>query len=235
MARIIPSYRFADLITTATRIFIESGFRRTQMADVARELGVAKGTLYGYVEGKDALFHLVLSYADRPLPDAVPDGLPLKNPAPGELLQMISKALREGLKLPLLARAAQLERVDDIEAEFEALSRELFHLHATHRTSIKLLDRCAQEVEELRALWLSSGRSAELDLIEQYLARRISAGQIHAFPTLAVGARIWLETIITWAILIHWDRNPQKIDPSHAEEGAVALLKRGYVVPDQRR
>ncbi|MGH7802861.1 MAG: helix-turn-helix domain-containing protein, partial [Candidatus Binatia bacterium] len=38
--------RLADLVAAATRVFIGQGYRRTQMADVAEELGVAKGTIY---------------------------------------------------------------------------------------------------------------------------------------------------------------------------------------------
>ena len=33
----------------ATDVFIERGYRQTQMADVARAMGVAKGTVYLYV------------------------------------------------------------------------------------------------------------------------------------------------------------------------------------------
>jgi len=50
MVRRVPEARFAQLIEAATRVFIEQGYRRTQMADIAEALGVAKGTLYGYVE-----------------------------------------------------------------------------------------------------------------------------------------------------------------------------------------
>jgi AcrR family transcriptional regulator len=41
-------------------VFSRRGYRRTQMAEVAREMGVSPGNLYNYAEGKDALFHLVL-------------------------------------------------------------------------------------------------------------------------------------------------------------------------------
>ena len=52
MARKRPEGRLDQLLNCATRVFIEKGYRRTQMADVAREMGVSAGTLYGYVEGK---------------------------------------------------------------------------------------------------------------------------------------------------------------------------------------
>jgi len=45
VARTIPPDRFRQLLQVATRIFVERGYRSTQMADVAEALGVAKGTL----------------------------------------------------------------------------------------------------------------------------------------------------------------------------------------------
>jgi AcrR family transcriptional regulator len=51
--RQIPEDRFDQLVDCATKVFVEQGYRRTQMADVAEVMGVAKGTLYLYVESKE--------------------------------------------------------------------------------------------------------------------------------------------------------------------------------------
>jgi AcrR family transcriptional regulator len=53
MPRTIPAGRLEQLVECATRVFIDQGYRRTQMADVADALGVAKGTLYLCVESKE--------------------------------------------------------------------------------------------------------------------------------------------------------------------------------------
>ena len=55
--RVVPESRLKDLLQCATRVFIEQGYRRTQIADVAQALGVAKGTVYLSVDSKEALFH----------------------------------------------------------------------------------------------------------------------------------------------------------------------------------
>ncbi len=80
MSRTTPDDRLPQLIAAATEVFIEQGYRRTQMADVAEALGVAKGTLYLYVESKDALFDLVCRSADRPFER--PATLPVPTPSP---------------------------------------------------------------------------------------------------------------------------------------------------------
>ena len=68
MVRRVPESRLEDLLACATRVFIAQGYRRTQMSDVAEALGVAKGTLYLYVESKQALFAATFVYADREAP-----------------------------------------------------------------------------------------------------------------------------------------------------------------------
>src|SRR5215211_3192988 len=74
MPRVTPSDRRAKLLDAAAAAFVEHGFHRTQMDDVAERLGVSKGTIYRSVESKDALFAEVLAWADDP-----------GHPAPAEL------------------------------------------------------------------------------------------------------------------------------------------------------
>ena len=80
MARAIPENRLKELLACATSVFIAQGYRRTQIADVARALGVAKGTVYLYVESKQALFAAALRYADGESPSV--SELELLIPAP---------------------------------------------------------------------------------------------------------------------------------------------------------
>ena len=80
MARSVPLDRLDALVDAATGVFIAQGYRRAQMADVAAVLGLAKGTLYLYVESKEALFDLVVRYADAPRPIPPPRQLPVPTP-----------------------------------------------------------------------------------------------------------------------------------------------------------
>src|SRR5207247_7002210 len=76
----MPDDRLERLVDCATEVFIAQGYRRTQMADVATALGVAKGTLYLYVESKDALFDLVARCADDDHPFEELPALPIRTP-----------------------------------------------------------------------------------------------------------------------------------------------------------
>ncbi|MBW2102262.1 MAG: TetR/AcrR family transcriptional regulator, partial [Deltaproteobacteria bacterium] len=47
------SQKYYRIIEAATRIFAEKGFFQAKVSDIAREAGVADGTIYIYFENKD--------------------------------------------------------------------------------------------------------------------------------------------------------------------------------------
>src|SRR5687768_9905900 len=104
MARPIPPHRFRQLVEVATQTFISRGYRLTQMADVASALGVAKGTVYGYVESKEALFDAAVRYADGHV--ALPElsQLPLPTPDPRATVAYIEQRLSAELEDLTLGR-----------------------------------------------------------------------------------------------------------------------------------
>src|SRR4030095_796165 len=117
MARTIPPDRLAHLVHCATEVFIAHGYQRTQMADIAAALGVAKGTLYLYVESKDALFDLVLRCADVEQPFAHRPPLALPTDQPGATLRCVRERLAANQPLPVLAAALSRQRVTEARTE----------------------------------------------------------------------------------------------------------------------
>ncbi|MCK4866071.1 MAG: TetR/AcrR family transcriptional regulator [Gammaproteobacteria bacterium] len=53
--------RPAEILAAALKTFSSKGFAATKLAEVAKEAGVSKGTLYLYFESKEALFKAVVS------------------------------------------------------------------------------------------------------------------------------------------------------------------------------
>jgi AcrR family transcriptional regulator len=224
MARSIPKDRFQDLLEAATAVFLEQGYRRTQMADVASRMGVAKGTLYLYVESKDALFDAVMRHADATGPIALPDELPVPTPPPQSTLEVVRKRVSEEAVLPELTAALARHRVSDVRAELEAIVRELYALLSRNRTGIKLLDRCSNDHPELAAIWYGTGREGALELLTQYLEDRIRRGKLRPVADVRVAARITLETVVFWTVHRHWDPSPQAMDEATAEDSVVAFI-----------
>lgn len=224
MSRTAPPDRFERVIDAAARVLIELGYRRTQMEDVARAAGLAKGTLYLYVESKEALFQLALRYADAPRPIRAPSALPVPTRRSGSTLRAIQERLREERRLPSLAAALNRHGRAEPRAELEAIVSELYAMLRRSRTGIKLVDRCALDYPDLAAVWFQGGRYGLVELLARYLRSRIRRKLLPEVPDVAAAARFVLETVVFWAVHRHWDPSPRPIDERVAERLVVALV-----------
>lgn len=229
MARTIPSDRLQNLVDAATGTFIKQGYRQTQMADVADALGVAKGTLYGYVESKAALFDAAIRFADGhvPLPDAA--ALPLKTPAPGATVRFLEERIAEEAGRLALLEAMQVAECRDPGAELREVLVDLYRRANRNRFAIKLADRCSSEYPDLAGVWFGRGRWAQHELLIRYLRSRIERGLMRSIPNVPIAARTLLEAIAFWAVHRHWDPSPQSIEEDAAEEAVVDLLVHSLV------
>jgi AcrR family transcriptional regulator len=229
MPRPIPERRFEDLIEAATAVFLEQGYRRTQVADVAARMGLSKGSVYTYVESKEALFDQVLRHADRPDRLDLPQALPVATPPPAATLEVVQRRLAEEGALPSLHAALARARVVDVRAELESVLGDLYDALARHRTAIKLLDRCAPDYPELAKVWYGAGREDATALLRRYLHDRARRGRLRRFEDEAIAARIVLETLVFWAVHRHWDPSPQAVGEASARRTVLAFLAAALV------
>jgi len=223
MPRRTPLDRLDRLVDVATAVFIERGYRRTQMADVAAALGVAKGTLYLAVAGKEALFDLVVRFADAPRP-IPPLPLPVATPEPGATLRLVREELIRQQAPRALTEALACTRVTDVRGELAAIAGELFDTLTRNRRRVKLADRAALDWPELAALWFEGARQGLATLLAQYFDDRIRRRRIRPVPDVAVAARQVIETCVFWAVHRHWDARPQDVDDAVARATAVHFV-----------
>ena len=212
------------LIEAATETFITRGYRQTQMADVAEALGVAKGTLYGYVESKAALFDAAIRYADGhvPLPESA--ALPLQTPAPGATVRLLEERIAEEAGGLALLEAVQVAECRDLRTELREVLVDLYRRVDRNRFAIKLADRCSSEYPDLAGAWFGRGRWAQHELLIQYMRARIETGSMRSIPSVPIAARTVLETVAFWAVHRHWDPSPQSIEEGAVEDAVVDLL-----------
>ncbi|EQB65028.1 MAG: TetR family transcriptional regulator [Thermoplasmatales archaeon E-plasma] len=62
MPKVVKGYRkqaMDTIMESASRLFFESGYQESSMDDIAREIGVTKGTLYLYFKNKEELLYEV--------------------------------------------------------------------------------------------------------------------------------------------------------------------------------
>jgi AcrR family transcriptional regulator len=199
------------------------------MEDVARALGLAKGTLYGYVESKEALFDLALRVADGH--ESLPERslLPVRTPKPGSTVDALrSRLLAEVSDLELLV-ALSRPTPTDAAAELATVVRDLYTRMYRNRRAIKLVDRCAQDQPELAKVWFEEGRWAQHGALVMYFEQRVQTGRFRPVPSTPVSARIVLETIAFWAVHRHWDPSPQEVTEEIVQATVVDLAVRALV------
>ena len=228
MARKRPEGRLDQLLDCATRVFIEKGYRRTQMADVAREMGVSAGTLYGYVEGKEALFHLLIDRAFTGTPTAVPD-LPVRTPKQGATIARLRERLATEAALPLLSAACARPRARDVRRECEDVLGELYDLVARTQAGSALLERSALDLPDIVPAFYLEMRRDLLARVTRWLERRIRAKQLRRVPDTAITARLLLETITWFARHRLRDRDTPPVDDALARAATIDFLLAGLL------
>ncbi len=218
--------RFASILEGAARVFAARSYRRTQMADIARELGVSPGTLYLYVESKEALFHLLIERGfGRDARTPLPEG-PVRTPAPGATLDLLRRRLENELRLPKLDAALARDRRGDARAELESIVRELYELVERNRVGITLLERSAHDWPELAALFYVGMRRDLLARLERYLAARIARGALAPVPDAAAAARFINESVAWFAMHRHGDVDSKNLEDDAVRETVVMLVVR---------
>jgi AcrR family transcriptional regulator len=229
MPRHDPSNRLRELVRCATAVFIEQGYKDAQMEDVARAMGVAKGTLYVYVESKEALFDLVARCADREAAFEQVPRLPIRTPTRGATIGYVRHRLAENQMLPTLATALTRNRGTGPRGEFESIVRELYEAVERNRYGLKLLDRTAKDQPELAALWFEGARDGLLAALTEYLERESRRGTVKETLDTSVAARFIIETVVFWGVHRYWDPHPQIVDDAVARETAIRLIVNALV------
>ncbi len=134
-----------EIADAAVSYITRFGFKQTQMAGLAKQIGVSAGTLYTYVENKDALLGLAATYLmnDESLPEWQ---LPVQ-PIPAAKLaeKFVERAQERGKWIVL---KAAIENVDTSTETLRNIGRELYGLVQTNWRAILLLDRLANEMAE---------------------------------------------------------------------------------------
>lgn len=223
--RTTPPDRYPKLLDAAAAAFVEHGFLRTQMDDIAGRLGVSKGTVYRAVDSKECLFAAVIAFGD------FPDQIPVTElEAIGDI-----SAIGAGLAVELVDGVARLELAQVVAGrrrlradggfgeEIERATIELYRVMRSRRTAIMVLDRCAVEFPELAAVWYGDGRYALVDLWERYLELR--ASHVATGIDRAILARTIVEVLTTWAVKMPWDPAPRPY-PDDMGMACAAMVRR---------
>ncbi len=232
MPRTVPADRVERLLGAAAAAFVEHGFERTQMDDVADRLGASKGTVYRSVDSKEALFVAVIDFADAP--SAAPAGRVLDDRdmvgAACRLRTRLTDAIGASPLPTVLRRRKPVADRAELGAEVDAITRDLFGALSAHRIGVMVLDRCAPELSGVAEEWYGSGRYALVDAWAAYLDRH--AAIVTADVPADVLARSITELVTTWAVKMPWDPAPRALPDGLP--AACASMVRNLVIGARR-
>jgi AcrR family transcriptional regulator len=220
----ISGRRLRELAEAGLNVFCRQGFERSQMADVAKAMGVAVGTVYLYVESKEALFDLVIRHGSAEDP-AWLDSLevPVATPAPDATVSYLREVF-DRTEWPCLVAALARKRVKDPGAELAGVLTEQYHLIRRHRRGLLLLMRSALEFPGLAEVFVLGLREKLLDHLVRYISLRAKSGQFRAPADLRATAALMVQAI-TWANLQRpLDPGLAVLDEETVETSTIELL-----------
>lgn len=224
MARTRPEGRFSQLRDAALAVFAAKGLRRARMADVARAMGVSTGSLYNYVESKEALFHwLVELGADGAVVE--PAQLPIPTPPPGATEARLREQLADGTRLPALDAALARRRVGDARAELLGIVRELYGRIEKTRGPGAAIERSAIDQPELFEVYFRGARRDLFAALARYVAKRAKSGHFAKVGEPVVAARFIVEAVVWFARHRFSDPDPELLpDPDAVREEVLRRI-----------
>lgn len=219
-----PPERLDQIINASLRVFGEKGYRRTQMADVAREMGVSSGTLYNYVTGKEALFYLMIDRACQDHPSTESPKLPVPAPSPGAIIQRVRERWQADTRLPSLEAALERRRVGNVRLELESIVGELYTLIERRWPAIVALEKSAVDLPDLARVFYIEMRRGLFARLARYLTTRIQQQRLRKVPHPQATARLILEAVADLAMHRHRDPDPVRLDEAEAREAVVDFV-----------
>jgi AcrR family transcriptional regulator len=232
MARTAAPNRVGDIVGAALRVFGRRGFARAQMSEVAEAAGVSVGTLYNYVEGKDALLLLCAAYAFDP-EAAIGGERPLTVGSRKTYLAKLRRHLDGLAHLPALdAALAANGAPKDVVAECTAIVADLFDLIARTRLGMDALERSARDVPDVAALFYGDVRLAFLRDLTEYIARRAKQRRIPSLLDPAITARFAVESVTWMARHRHGDPDGHLLDGDAVRASTIQLVTRAICGED---
>jgi len=223
MPRTRPPDRLDQLADAALSVFGRTGFRLAQVDDIAAEMGVAKGTVYGYVTSKEALFALALESVMHPgaLP---PRPLPIAAPGEAELLARVRDRVAELGALPALQAARTRRGPADAGRELTGILGELWEMLAATRRGADMIERSARDWPELAEVFYVGFRRQLIASLAGYLEQGARRGELRPVEHPGVTARFVLESVVWFASHRHGDPDSAGIDDDVARPAVTRLL-----------
>jgi AcrR family transcriptional regulator len=222
-----PVRPLSEVADAAVKVFSDRGFRQAGISDVSAELGLSHGALYTYVDSKQALLYLALLRTVQP--DAVGSlALPVTAPPSDEIVELLDSWM-VGQAPELLNEHSPEPDAQPAAAELGALIDMLYAFIERNYRALNLIEKCATDLPELTQWFFVQRRRSGLELIGEFLRKRIDAGDLRPVPDIPTAARFINETIAWFAMHRHGDADSAMLDDDACRATVRHLLLAAFL------
>ncbi|HEX4061355.1 MAG TPA: TetR/AcrR family transcriptional regulator [Streptosporangiaceae bacterium] len=245
MPRQTPPGRLEDIAHAACEVFIQKGYRRALMTDVAARLEINHALLYRYVESKDALLELAARYAMDQTVDPT-TAVPLPTPPRGHTLDLLRNWIKAQAAFPVfraaLARspdedsaakgsAAKDTAAKDTAAEFGDIIEEFYSFIQRARLALSLMNSLVIDYPEFNEMFVNESKNSQIERLAAYLSSRAATGVLRPLPDPEMAAHFIVESVAWFAMHRKDDPSTAAIDDDRARSSVRELLLSTFV-PD---
>ena len=200
--------RLQTIYEAACSLFINKGYMRTQMKDIAKEIGLSTGMLYVYFKGKKEILEFILKctiapdFIDQEFHYPI-DELPFEG-----LTDEIVVALQENHQTFSEPLSRQAEGYS-----FEQMLSDAFDTISRYGTGCLVLEKNINDVGKLGGYYLNY-RKEFFNHILAYVNLYISNGEVREVKHPELTAQQIIETLSWWGMHVQNDAfEPQKNIP----------------------
>lgn len=158
-----------NIRTSAMEIFIEKGYHRASIDDVARRAGVSKGLMYNYYKGKEELLAEMVEHRVREIKTVMEAAARLEAPA-DQLMHIIDGAIDNVYERPQVFRFyLHLQTQPEEDLALAKYSRMLNREMAEQfKVQTRMFERLGAVQPQVRSLYFSSTLQGIMLMISIY-------------------------------------------------------------------
>lgn len=218
----MTNLRLRKIYLTAGRLFDENSYANTKMVEIAKDSGIAVGTMYSAFTGKDAVLSFVIyatldkDYLSKEIT------LPIKPIDPSILIMQLRKVFdmfEEAMNI--------MDKEGTICKDFPALIGDLFDLFADYLLALDNIEKNSGVLEELSQEYLPRKRAYFKEL-ENILKLYMEKGQIRNIAYIPSHVLYLTNTLSWWALNSNLSFPKEQLPRNVAKEICVGMIQRSY-------
>lgn len=190
--------RMKLIYDAASNLFINKGYARTQMKDIAKEIGLSTGMLYVYFTGKRDILNFILKGTIDPAFITQEFELPVRSNQFDSLDHEIMRAFEENTK----AFSAQLENIE--QYPLEQMLIDAFDVISKYGIGCLLIEKNPDDLESLTAFYQQYRKDFK-DHVLSYITKYMQSGTFRQVDHPQYTTQLIIETLSWWGMHIRND------------------------------